>query len=332
MANRQVIYARRPEGVPVEADFELRDSQVPTAGPGLLHVRNLWLSLAPYQRLAMAGRYPFTPGFGVGHVMPGETVSRVVASGDPGFAPGELVLCRGGWQTEAAVPATDAETLPAGGPDPRLWLGALGINGLTAFAGLIDTGRPRPGDTVVVSAAAGSVGGLVGQIARIAGCRAVGIAGGPEKCRLATGTFGFDACVDYKAEGWTEALKAACPDGIDVYFDNVGGSVLDAAIPLLAIGGRIVLCGSASQYNAATPYPSPPLGLFVGRRAEVRGFVVYDHMARRDDIRRRLSRWLADGRLRNLEDVAEGLDAAPGQFCRLMRGETMGKVLVRLDS
>lgn len=330
MANRRVIYARVPDGVPAEADFRVEDAASPEAGPGQLHVRNLWLSLAPYQRLAMSGRYPFTPGFGVGQLMPGETVSQVIASNDPGFSPGDLVLCRGGWQAEAVVPAGSAERLPDGGAEPRRYLDVLGVNGLTAFAGLVDTGRPRPGDTVLVSAAAGSVGGLVGQIARIAGCRAVGIAGGPEKCGLAVGTLGLDACVDYKAPDFADRLRAACPDGVDVYFDNVGGPVLDAAIPLLTTGGRIVLCGSASQYNAATPHPPPPLSLFVGKRAEVRGFVVYDHMARIGDVRRRLSRWLADGRLTALEDVAEGLDAAPALFRRLMLGQTVGKTLIRL--
>ena len=324
----RVALARYPEGVPTPDDFTLTTGPVPEAGPGMLLVRNQYLSLDPFLRGVISGRQIYATRVEPGDTMPGNTVAEVVAANAAGFEPGDHVVCDGGWQHYAAVPAATARKVP---PDPDLLglrVGVLGMPGLTAYAGLTRLGEPKPGDTVVVSAASGPVGSMVGQIARIHGCRAVGIAGSDEKCDWVTREAGFDACINYKSGDLAEALGAACPDGVDVYFDNVGADTLAAVLTRLALGARIVLCGLITQYNPATPPPGPNLGPVIGARATMRGLVVYDHYDLWDHFSEIGARWVRDGRMRYRETRSDGLAAAPGAFCRLMRGENFGKELV----
>jgi NADPH-dependent curcumin reductase CurA len=274
--------------------------------------------------------------------MPGETLGVVVESRNPGFAAGDFVLSRGGWQEYSVADALDpsvtgmAAAVSAAArklqPDPRVplstYLGVLGMPGLTAYAGTVALLAPRPGETLVVSAATGPVGATVGQIARNMGARAVGIAGSDEKCAHAVERFGFAACVNYKTEDWRKALAAACPDGVDCYFDNVGGTILEAVMGVLALKARIVLCGAMQQYNSPTILPGPNLGPIVGKRATLMGLVVYDHWDQMSRWQRIAADWIALDRLRFKEDRVEGLEAAPALFERLMAGQNFGKSLV----
>lgn len=330
--HRRVVLARRPPGEPSEDDFRIETVAVPRPGPREVLVRVIYLSLDPYMRGRMREGPSYAPPVALGAVMTGGTVGEVVASNHPDFAIGDIVEDRLGWQ-EYAI---------GGGPnlrrvDPALAPistanGVLGMPGMTAYFGLLDIGRPKPGETVVVSAASGAVGQLVGQIAKVMGCRAVGIAGGADKCRFVTETLGFDACVDYKAAGdLDQALRAACPAGVDVYFDNVGGVVSDAVLRQLNVWARVALCGAISQYNAASPELGPRLtGLFVGRRVTMTGFIVWDFAAHYGPALARMARWIADGRIRYREDFVDGIEAAPRAFIGLLRGENFGKLQVRV--
>jgi len=327
-AQRVIVLARVPHGVPAEDDFRLEPAEIPEPGPGQVLGRVLYLSLDPYLRSAIAGRHMSRKG-GVapGEVVPGRSIVQVVRSAHAAFAPGDYALAETGWCEYAVVEGAAARKL-----DPTLaplstFLGVLGMPGLTAWAGVTDLLRPRSGETFVVSAAAGPVGATAGQIARIAGCRVVGIAGSDAKCAHVMDAFGFDACVNYKKDAWREALARACPDGIDMYFDNVGGEILEAVIAGLRMRGRIALCGLIGQYNTGVPY-ALPLAPVIGKRARLMGLVVYDYEARTDEFTQAASRWLADGRLKWLEDRADGLPAAPAAFRRLMSGENFGKSIV----
>ena len=328
---RQVLLSRYPEGVPETSDFELSRGPVPRPGDGEFLSRTLYLSLDPYLRGVISGRHLYAEKVRPGDVMPGRTVAQVVESRHPDFAPGDIAVCSNGWQ-EYGLSTGDIELRkldPEAAPVSTA-IGILGMPGLTAWAGLLHLGEPMPGETVLVSAACGPVGCMVGQLARIAGCRAVGIAGGPEKCSIVKDEFGFAECVDYKTGDLGEKLKAACPDGIDVYFDNVGGEVLTAAMANLAQGARVVLCGMMSGYNnTGPPPPGPSLIPLVMARATVRGLVVYDHEDKQQDFLRACTRWLKEGRIRYREDIAEGIEKAPEAFCRLMRGKNVGKALVQ---
>jgi len=330
-ANRRVVLARVPDGVPVAGDFRLAGTEIPEPGPGEFVSRTLWLSLDPYVRGVISGRHISADKVGVGDVVVGSTVSEVVASRHPDYLPGMLVVDRNGWQEYGVSDGEGVRVLPADGAPPSLALGILGMPGLTAWSGLKFLARPHAGETVVVSAAAGPVGSMVGQIARLHGARAVGIAGSREKCDLVIGAFGFDACIDYRNEDLRERLAATCPDGIDVYFDNVAGDTLAAALGRLAFGARIVLCGMIDQYNrSGEPPPGPNLGPVIAARAHIHGLVVYDYYERQDDFLAEATPWYRDGLIRAREDVAEGLENAPAAFCRLMRGENVGKALVRV--
>jgi hypothetical protein len=330
--HRRVVLARRPPGEPTESDFRLEEVPVPQPGPREVLVRVIYLSLDPYMRGRMRDAASYAAPVGIGEVMTGGTVGEVVASNHTGFAVGDIVEDRLGWQ-EYAI---------GGGPglrkiDPAIAPistanGVLGMPGLTAYFGLLEVGRPKPGETVVVSAASGAVGQVVGQIARIMGCRAVGIAGGPAKCAFVTDTLGLDACVDYKASNDLDAaLRAACPDGIDVYFDNVGGAISDAVLRNLNFFARVSLCGSISQYNATASEMGPRLlGTFVGKRVTARGFIVSDFAQHFGPALRQMAAWIRAGRLKFREDVVEGIDKAPRAFIGLLRGENFGKMLVKL--
>jgi NADPH-dependent curcumin reductase CurA len=330
MRRLQVVLACRPEGEPKESDFRLVENEVPEPADGQLLVHNLWLSLDPYMRMRMNPARSYADPVELGLVMVGGTVGEVVASRNPAFAAGDIVLGYLGWQTHAL---SDGSTLRRVDPSTvpiRAYLGAVGMPGVTAHVGLLDIGVPKPGETVVVSAAAGAVGSLVGQIGRMKGCRVVGIAGGRPKCDIVVRELGFDACVDHRAPDLAEELRDATPNGIDVYFENVGGKVLDAVLPLMNDFGRIPLCGQVSQYNATEPYGVRHLGALLAHRVKLQGFIVGDRLERWPVALADLAGWVAEGRVKMLETIAEGLAKAPRAFIGMLRGENIGKQLVQL--
>jgi hypothetical protein len=330
MKNLRVLFARRPKGLPVTDDFALDEAPVPAPADGQFLSRTLWLSLDPYYRNVMKGSQIYADRLEPGMPMVGETVAEVVESRHPGFAPGDFVAVRNGWQTHALSNGAGVRKLDPAMAPLSTALGVLGMPGLTGYAGLVYLGEPRPGQTVVVSAATGPVGCTVGQVARLVGARAVGIAGSDEKCDYAVRELGFAACINYRRGDLRAALAAACPDGIDVYFDNVGGDTLAAVLGRLALGARIVLCGMIEAYSLDAPPPGPFLGPVVGARATMKGLVVYDWLHKAAEQQRVISAWIREGRFRYREDVTDGLEHAPAAFCRLMRGENFGKALVRV--
>ncbi|MCC5577298.1 NADP-dependent oxidoreductase [Microtetraspora sp. AC03309] len=321
---RRIVLARRPEGVPAPADFRVETVGLVPPGPGEVLVRTVDLSLDPYVRGTLTGRDLGHPPVLPGDLVPGRAIARVVDTG-------EWVVAETGWQEYATVPAASLRpaTTPPGVPRTAI-LGALGSPGLTAYATVTRLLRPTVGDTVVVSSATGGVGGVAGQLAALAGARTVAIAGGPEKCRIAVERFGYAAAVDRHDPSWTEALAAACPDGVDGYLHMAGRAVLDGVLDRLAVGARVVLCGLPEHANEVGGQTVLPAGLLMRTRAVVHGFVVYDHEDLRPQFTRRVGALVADGRLRLLEDLHEGLDAAPAAFCRLMAGRNVGKAIVRV--
>jgi NADPH-dependent curcumin reductase CurA len=332
---RRIVLASRPVGEPKPSDFRLEEFPVPQPGPGQLLLKTKWLSLDPYMRGRMSDAPSYAKPVGIDEVMEGGTVNEVVASNNDSFKPGEIVLGHTGWQTHALSNGAGLRKL-----DPKLAsvstaLGVLGMPGMTAYTGLLEIGQPKAGETVVVSAASGAVGSVVGQIAKIKGARAVGIAGGPEKCRYVKEELGFDDCVDHRAPDFAEKLKAACPKGIDVYFENVGGPVFDAVLPLLNPFARIPVCGLIAMYNATEPPPGPnrlPLLMrnVLTKRLTIRGFIVTDFAAKFPDFIRDMPQWIKEGRIKYREDIAEGLENAPQTFIGLLKGKNFGKQLVRV--
>ena len=320
-----------PQGLPGPGDFRQDTVEVPSPGPGQFLSRTLWLSLDPYLRNIMKGHALYGVALRPGDPMHGDTVARVLESRHPDFAPGEHVVVKNGWQEYAlsdgqGVRKVDPEVAPV-----STALGVLGMPGLTGYAGLVYLGEPRPGQTVLVSAATGAVGSTVGQVARLMGARPVGIAGSDEKCRHAVEELGFEACIDHRAGDLRAAIRQACPDGVDVYFDNVGGEVLAAAIGNLALHARVVLCGMIEAYSMdGPPAHGPFLGPVVGARATIKGLVVYDHFHRMAEMQKVIGGWIRDGRFRYREDITDGLENAPAAFCRLMQGANFGKSLVRV--
>ena len=329
--NRQITLAARPVGFPQDSDFALVEVPVPEPGPGEVLVRSQWLSLDPYMRGRMSEARSYAKPTEVGEVMTGQVVGEVVESQDPRYAPGDTVVGQLGWQEHAVARGRALRKVDPALAPPPTWLHVLGTTGLTAYFGLFDVGRPRPGDTVVVSAAAGAVGQVVGQLARIAGCRTVGIAGGPEKVADLLELYGYDVGIDYKADDVNAALKDACPRGVDIYFDNVGGALSETVFRRLAQGARVPICGQISQYNLAEPELAPRnLGFLIVVRARLEGFLVTDYAHRFPEGLTRLGGLLAEGRLRYREDVTDGLENAPRAFMGLLRGENRGKALVRI--
>jgi NADPH-dependent curcumin reductase len=331
-SNRRVVLARRPPGEPTEADFRIETVPLGAPGPREVLVRIIYLSLDPYMRGRMRDVASYAPPVGIGEVMTGGTVGEVVQSNHPNFKVGDIVEDRLGWQEYAVTGGANLRKIDPSLAPISTANGILGMPGMTAYFGLFEVGQPRPGETVVVSAASGAVGQVVGQLAKRAGCRAVGIAGGAKKCSFVTDTLGLDDCIDYKRSTDLQgALRAACPKGVDVYFDNVGGAVSDAVFLSLNFFSRVALCGSISQYNAAAPELGPRLlGLFVGRRVTMRGFIVSDFVGKWGPAMRQMGEWVRAGTLKYQEDIVDGIEAAPRAFIGLLRGENFGKLQVRL--
>ncbi|NTX33185.1 NADP-dependent oxidoreductase [Myxococcus sp. CA033] len=335
--NRRVVLAARPRGSPTPRDFRLDEVAVPTPAEGQVLLRTLYLSLDPYMRQVMDEVPPvYAPSVSLGDTMAGGTVNRVVASRHPRFRAGDLVLGRAGWQDYALSDGQDLVPLGAL-TQPSLALGVLGMPAFTAYVGLLDIGRPQRGETVVVAAASGGVGAVVGQLARLKGARVVGIAGGADKCRYAVEELGFDVCLDRRDPRLAEHLAAACPNGIDIYFENVGGAVFEAVLPLLNVGARVPVCGLISHYNEETPPAGPNLlprvmTAVLQKRITVQGLVILDHYADRfDAFFRDMGEWVAAGQVKLREDVVDGLENAPTALIGLLQGRNFGKLVVRVS-
>ena len=331
---KRIVLASRPVGEPKPSDFRVEEYPVPAPGEGQVLLRTIWLSLDPYMRGRMSDTASYAAPVPVGGVMEGGTVSEVIASNNAAFKKGEIVLSRAGWQTHAL---SDGQGLSK--VDPKLApistaVGVLGMPGMTAYFGLLEIGKPQPGETVVVAAASGAVGSAVGQIAKIKGARTVGIVGGKEKCDYVKKELGFDDCLDHRDPNLAVKLKDACPKGIDVYFENVGGAVFDAVFPLLNVFARIPVCGLIAHYNDTEVKPptwaSSLMFATLVKRLTFRGFIVTDFAARHADFLRDMSQWVRDGKVKYKEFVTEGLDGAPGAFMGLLKGANFGKQLVRV--
>ncbi|MFN2465782.1 MAG: NADP-dependent oxidoreductase [Candidatus Dormibacteria bacterium] len=331
LVNHAFRLASRPVGMPKREDFDYVEAAVPELVDGQVLIKVLYLSLDPAMRGWMNDVRSYVPPVGIGEVMRAGGVGRVLKSNNPRFKEGDFVHGMLGIQEFALSDGRDLYSV-----DPNLaplptYLGALGMPGMTAYFGLLDICRPQPGETVVVSAAAGAVGSAVGQIARIKGCRAIGIAGGEEKCRYIVEELGFDGAIDYKSGDVTAGLKEHCPQGVDIYFDNVGGEILDAVLARLHRGARIALCGAISQYNNTGPArgPSNYMSLLV-YRATMKGFLVFDYLDRYPDAMREMGAWIASGKLKAQEDVVEGLETFPDTLLKLFRGENTGKLVLKV--
>lgn len=328
--NHRITFARVPRGLPVPEDFGSDTTAIPKPGPGQFLSRTIWLSLDPYYRNVMKNSQIYADRLAPGDVMIGETVAQVIESNHENFRVGDYVAVRNGWQQYALSDGKGVRKLDPSLAPVSTALGVLGMPGLTGYAGTVFLGQPLPGQTFVVSACTGPVGSTAGQVARHMGARVVGIAGSEEKCAYAVKELGFDDCVNYRDGDLAEKLRKACPRGIDVYFDNVGGDTLAAVLRNLAMNARVVLCGMIEAYSMDKPPPGPSLGPVVGARANLKGLVVYDHLDRMDEMTRVIGRWMKDGSFHYREDVTEGLAHAPDAFCVLMRGKNFGKSLVRV--
>jgi NADPH-dependent curcumin reductase CurA len=329
--NRQILLKSRPEGAPTLGNFELVQGPVPEPGDGEVLMRTRYLSLDPYMRGRMSAAKSYAKPVDVGAPMVGGTIGEIVASRHPKFAVGDIVMGYGGWQDYALSNGAGLRKLDPAAAPVSTALGVLGMPGMTAYVGLSEIGQPKPGETVVVAAASGAVGSVVGQIARIKGCRAVGIAGGPDKCRFVVDELGFDACIDHRAPDFARQLEAACPKGIDVYFENVGGAVQQAVWPLLNDFARVPVCGLIAQYNLTTPFPGPDMFSVLRKRLTLRGFIVSDFAAKQADFLREASEWVGGGKLRYREDVVAGLENAPAAFLGMLAGKNFGKMLVKVS-
>lgn len=337
-SNRCVVLASRPHGAPVEANFRIEQSPIPQPADGQVLLRTVFLSLDPYMRGRMSDAPSYAAPVEVGGVMVGGTVCRVVTSKHPAYKEGDWVLSFNGWQDYAVSDGSDLTPLGATPTHPSYALGIFGMPCFTAYMGLLDIGRPKAGETLVVAAATGPVGATVGQIGKIKGCHVVGVAGGAEKCRHAVEVLGFDACLDHRAPDFAEQLAKACPAGIDIYFENVGGKVFDAVLPLLNTKARVPVCGIVAHYND-TALPAGPdrlpsfMGSILRKRITVQGFIIFDDYAHRyDEFFSEMSSWFAAGRVKYREELVSGLDAAPNAFIGLLEGRNFGKLVVRVGA
>jgi NADPH-dependent curcumin reductase len=331
---KRVVLVSRPVGEPKPSNFRIEEYEVPTPGEGQVLLRTIWLSLDPYMRGRMSDGPSYAAPVPVGGVMEGGTVCEVIASNNPAFAKGDIVLSRAGWQTHALSDGKGLAKI-----DPKLGpistaVGVLGMPGMTAYAGLLEIGKPQLSETVVVAAASGAVGSAVGQIAKLKGARTVGIAGGKDKCDYVKQELGFDDCLDHRDPDLAANLKDACPKGIDVYFENVGGAVFEAVFPLLNAFARVPVCGLIAQYNDTQPtmpkWAPSMMRAVLTKRLTIRGFIVSDFAALHADFLRDMSGWVREGKVKYKEFVTEGLDGAPGAFMGLLRGANFGKQLVRV--
>ncbi len=334
MSNTQVLFKSTPDGMPTAENFEIAETPMPEPGDGQFLLKNLYLSLDPYQRMLMGGGWTYSPNvLKPGDLMVGRVLGEVIDTNNPDYPIGTHVVGRLGWQTHVVSDGSNLDFVitPKDGVPLSAYLGACGSTGTTAWVGLKITGDPKPGETVLVSAAAGSVGSTVGQLAKAWGCRAVGIAGGPEKCKLVEDTFGFDACVDYKAPDLAGQIKKAAPDGVDVYFDNVGGEVLEAALANMNRGGRIPVCGVLSAYNQeGEHYGVKNLHLFFDKSLTMEGFVLSAHKDVWPDARAEIEDLIASGKLAFRETIADGIENSPAAFIGMLEGRNVGKQLVKL--
>ncbi|MDN5927867.1 MAG: NADP-dependent oxidoreductase [Hyphomicrobiales bacterium] len=335
-AAQRIYLARYPEGMPTDEDLKLESIPLPTPGSGEMLLRTIYLSLDPYMRGRMSPAKSYAKGVQPGDTMVGATVSEVMESDVAGFEPGDIVLSYDGWQTHAVSNGKGIVKLDLKAAPVTTALGVLGMPGFTAYAGLLEHGRPKEGETVVVSAASGAVGQIVGQIAKLRGCHAVGIAGADDKCRMILDEFGFDSAVNYKNPDFRDRLAEACPKGVDVYFENVGGDVFRAVLPLLNDFARIPVCGRIAHYNdTALPEGLDRLPQFMGmvltKRLSVRGFIQFDHLDLMPDFRRDMTAWIADGTVRYREDIVDGLENTVEAFRGLLTGKNRGKLIVRVS-
>ena len=334
--NRQILLASRPVGAPTASNFALAQTALPVAGPGQVLLRTVYLSLDPYMRGRMSDAASYAAAAALNAPMVGATVCRVADSQHPDFAEGDWVLAYTGWQDYALSDGTGLTKLDAAMARPSYALGVLGMPGFTAYMGLLDIGAPKAGETVVVAAATGAVGSVVGQIAKLKGCRVVGIAGGADKCRSAVQELGFDACIDHHSPDLAAQLAAACPQGIDVYFENVGGKVFEAVLPLLNTGARVPVCGLIAHYNA-TALPDGPdrspllMRTLLTKRIRMQGFIIFDDYGHRyPEFLKDMGQWLTEGKVRFREDIVDGLENAPQAFIGLLEGKNFGKLVVRV--
>ena len=336
--NRRVVLAQRPNGLPDENTLKVEATVLPQAGPGEMLLRTSYLSLDPYMRGRMNDTKSYAEPVKLGEVMTGQVVAQVVDTNCDGFEAGDYVLAGSGWQDYAVSDGVGIRNLGKSPENPSWFLGILGMPGYTAYAGLLKIGEPKPGETVVVAAASGPVGATVGQIAKLKGCRVVGIAGGPEKCAHVVENLGFDACIDHKADNFSDQLKAACPDGVDVYFENVGGRVLYAVLPLLNAFARMPVCGVVSWYNL-TGLPDGPdfgpaiMGTILRMKVKVEGFIIFDSFPASlfKDFVSDMSGWLESGQVQYKEQVIDGLEHAPAALNDLLVGNCFGKIVVKVE-
>ena len=328
--NKQVLLKRRPNGLPVPEDFALAEAPLPEPGDGEVLLRGIYLSLDPYMRGRISGVRSYARPTELGDVIEGRVVGQVARSRDPAWREGDYAAGGYGWQLYSAVPAAGLQRLDPAEAPLSTALGVLGMPGMTAYVGLSDIGQPKAGETVVVSAASGAVGAVAGQIAKLKGARVVGIAGGTDKCRYVTDELGFDAAVDHRGSDLGSALDRACPGGIDVYFENVGGAVQQAVFPRLNDFGRMVMCGMISEYNDQAPRPGPNLGAVVRKRLKIQGFIVSDQRHRQAEFRAFAAPLVRAGRIKYREDIVNGLERAPEAFIGLLQGRNFGKLLIRL--
>lgn len=328
MTNKRVVLASRPVGPVSESNFRIEEAPLPQPADGEVLVRNLWLSLDPYMRGRISAAKSYAKGVDIGEVMVGQTVGEVLESRHSKLNVGDIVLTQLGWQLYGAT--AEAMKVDTSRAPASYYLGLIGMPGLTAYFGLKELGQAKPGETVVVSAASGAVGSVVGQLAKLWGCKAIGIAGGPEKCAYVKQELGFDACLDYKAGNLRDTLKEACPKGVDVYFDNVGGEILDLVLTRMNLFGRVVVCGTISDYDSADPYKVRNWRAILVNRLRVQGMIVFDWKDRYGEALKALGGYFAEGKLNYRESVVHGLENAPRGLIDLLGGRNFGKQLVKL--
>ncbi|MFQ5773343.1 MAG: NADP-dependent oxidoreductase [Kiloniellaceae bacterium] len=333
--NRRIVLAARPEGAPKDSDFHLIEAAVPEPGDGEMLCRTIYLSLDPYMRGRMNAARSYAPSVEIGEVMVGGAVSEVVRSNLSDFAPGDFVFGYSGWQEYSISNGRNLRRIDPGMAPISTALGVLGMPGMTAYTGLLNIGRPKQGETLVVAAASGAVGSLVGQIAKIKGCRAVGVAGSPEKCAYVVEELGFDACLNHRGADFADALGKACPDGVDIYFETVGGAVFQAVLPLLNPFARVPVCGLIAQYNATDLPPGPNqvpalMRAILTNRIRMQGFIVWDFADQEQEFLETVGGWIREGRVKYRESIVDGLENAPKTFRGLLQGRNFGKQLIRV--